>query len=134
MSVRHDITEKTLSQGSYRVLHAGDDYDYQFTVKRVGVAINLTGAKIWFTIKARDTEDDNNAKLQLTSDTVAEIEVTDAPNGVFLVKFRAEGAKSTANLAGEWIYDMQVKTSDPEIITLARGIIEFLPNLTRSTT
>lgn len=135
MSVKHDITTDVLESEGFRVLHAGDDYDYQFTVTQGGSALDFTGAKIWFTIKARSLEQDSQAKLQLTSDDSAEIEITDATNGVFLVKFRGEGSKSTADLEGCWSYDMQAKLASPsQLITLARGVIEFLPNLTRSTT
>ena len=137
MSVKHDITEESLSAENYRVLHAGDDYDYEFTVSKGGTVLDLTGAQIWFTIKERSVQTDLQAKLQLSGTdggATDEIEITDAVNGVFLVKFRGEGSSSTADLEGLWDYDMQVRLASPsQLVTLSRGKIEFLPNITRST-
>jgi hypothetical protein len=132
MSVAHDITAENLARQSYRVLHAGDDYDYQFTVTREGTPLDLTGAKLWFTVKGSRVESDAQSMLQLTE--LDGISVTSPAAGVFLVQFRGEGTKSTADLAGKWDYDLTAKLSGaaPNLITLARGVIEFLPNITRS--
>lgn len=136
MSVNYDIVSERLRANSYRPLHAGDDYDHKFTATRGGVALDLTGAKIWLTIKENSVELDSEAKLQLTSDSSDEIEITNAVNGEFTVKFRGTGSKSTEDLEGEWLYDLQVKLGAPAetLITLVYGKIEFLINLTRSTT
>lgn len=131
MSVRYDITADNLSGNGYRRLHAGDDYNHQFTVTRGGVALDLTGAKVWLTVKENPIETDAQAKLQLDSSNSAEIEITDADDGQFTVKFRNAG---TADLEGKWWYDIQVKLADTTIITVAYGEIEFLPDITRATT
>jgi hypothetical protein len=135
MSAVYDITAENLRLAGYRELHAGDDYDHQFTVQRAGAALSLVGATIWFTIKDSSLQSDAQALLQLSSAESAQIEITDAAGGVFLVKFRGTGTKSTADLEGLWKYDIQVKLAAPSstIITVARGDIEFLDNLTRST-
>jgi hypothetical protein len=132
MSVKHDILADDLARQGFRVLHAGDDYDYTFTVTRDGSPLDLTGAKLWLSVKGSRVESDAEAKLQLTE--ADGISITNAAGGVFVVQFRGEGAKTTANLAGKWPYDMQAKLSGaaPNLITLARGTIEFLPNITRS--
>ena len=132
MSVFLDITTEVLRGLGWRELVAGDDYDMQFTAQRGGSALSLVGAKLWLTIKDDPIATDAQAKLQLTSADAAEIEITDAANGVFLVKFVGTGAKSTADLEGLWKYDIQVLMSGGTIITLARGAIEFLENLTRT--
>ncbi len=135
MSVNYDITAEQLKASSYRPLHAGDDYDHKFTVTRGGTPLDLTGSKIWLTVKENSVEPDDEAKLQLSSDDTTEIEITDANAGQFTIKFRGTGTKNTQDLEGEWLYDMQVKLSAPAstIITLAYGRIEFLVNLTRAT-
>lgn len=134
MSAKLDITEDRLTQSNYRVLHAGDDYNMSFTVERGGSPLNLTGAKIYFTVKEDSIKSDSNAKLQLSSDDSDEIEITNPTDGQFVVKFVGTGAKSTANVVGEYPYDIQATLSSGTIITLARGVIEFLEQITRATT
>lgn len=133
MSARYDITASNLRAAEFRELHAGDDYEHQFTAQRAGAAINLTSAKLWFTIKDDSIDTDAQALLQLISTDPAEIEITDAVNGVFLVKFSGTGSKPTNDLEGEWKYDIQALLNTGALITLARGVIEFLPDLTRAT-
>lgn len=131
MSDRYDITPEVLRSGDppYRVLHAGDDYNHKFTVDRPpGTPMNLTGAKIWFTIKESRAEPDSQARLQLTS-AGAGVVVTSPDEGKFEVRF-ASG--DTDDLAGLWEYDIQVKMGDDTVVTIATGQIEFLPNLTRA--
>ena len=130
MSATYEITAENLRALSYRELFAGDDYPHQFKVQRGGVALSLAGAKVWFTVKEASLKADANAKLQLTSASSTQIEITDAVNGIFVVKFT--GA-ATADLEGTWLYDIQIKLASGTIITAARGVIEFLPNLTRAT-
>lgn len=136
MSVKYDMTVDAMIGATFRPIHAGDDYDHRFTALRGGVALPLTGtAKIWLTIKENSVEQDAQAKLQLSSAQVTEIEITDGAAGAFTVKFRGTGTKSTGDLEGLWLYDLTAKLDDPEatLITLAYGKIEFLPNLTRTT-
>ena len=135
MSVKYNMTADGLISSGYRPIHAGDDYDHKFTVTRNEAALDLSGAntKLWLTIKESSVEPDSQAKLQLTSADSAEIEITDAAGGQFTVKFRGSGAKSTEDLEGKWLYDLQAKLHIGTIITLAYGKVEFLPNLTRAT-
>lgn len=133
MSVLHDITAEALSGAGFRPLHAGDDYEYTFTVTQDGLPVNLTGAKLWLTVKTDPAASDEDAKLQLTSASINEIEIVNATQGRFVVKFASGGSKPTGNLAGTWLYDLQVKLAGPSrIVTLARGAIEFLENITRA--
>jgi len=136
MSQEYNITADNLRAQNFRPIHAGDDYDHQFAVERPpGTALDLTGAKIWLTVKADPVETDVQAKLQLDSSDNTQIEITDATAGNFTVKFRGSGLKSTEDLEGLWRYDIQVKLGAPSntVITVAFGLIEFLENITRST-
>jgi hypothetical protein len=128
MSVVQDLTAEALQALGYRPIHAGDDYDLSITAQIDGVAIDLTGGIAWFTVKEDAIDTDVNAKLQLKSDNVAELEITDPANGVMKIYLREP---TTKDLEGLWPYDLQVKTSGGTIITVGRGDIEFLPNLTR---
>jgi hypothetical protein len=129
-----DITAEYLRSLSYRTLHAGDDYYYKFYVTIGDAPLNLTGSKIWMTIKEVSIKTDAEAKLQLSSAVPTEIEITNATYGEFVVKFTKD---KTSDLEGQWGYDLQVKAlmdGETKIITVAWGIIEFLPNITRATT
>lgn len=128
MSVQLDITASVLQSLGFRALHAGDDYDMRFTAYRDGAAVNLTSAAIWLTVKDDSAATDAQALLQYTQ--AAGITITDAINGVFVVEFRET---TTKDLEGLWSYDIQIKLQAGTIITHARGAIEFLQNLTRST-
>jgi hypothetical protein len=137
VSIDYDITAEALSGLNYRRLHAGDDYDFRFNLIRNSVAFPLTGVgvKVWLTIKEASLKADADAKLQLTSAVSGEVEITDATNGRFVVKFRAGGSKGTDDLEGTWRYDLQVKAYVDgvlKVVTVAEGLIEFLPNLTRA--
>ena len=130
MSLQIPLTVDALRQAGKRVLVAGDNYDLVFVLKRSGTAVNLTGAKIWFTVKRSVAQTDSAADLQLDTDTPADISITDAANGQVTVYLKPS---NTESLEGSWLYDLQVLLSG-KVTTYAQGKIEFLPNVTRTTT
>lgn len=130
MSAQYDITADFLIKSGYRPIHAGDDYDHSFTVERAGSPLNNM-AKIWFTVKEDYVDPDSEAKLQYSTDDTSEIEITDPANGAFVVHLQAG---DTEDLAGTWQYDLQARLNTGKIITLARGVIEFLPHVTQART
>ena len=129
MSAKYDITVDFLTKSNFRPIHAGDDYDHDFIVFRAGSSLDITGSKLWFTVKERSTDTDSQAKLAYTSTDVTEMEITDPTGGKFTLHLKAA---DTTNLEGTWLYDIQVKLSTDKLITIARGVIEFLPNITRA--
>lgn len=131
MSAHYDITSNFLVKNNFRPIHAGDDYDHCFTVERVGIPLDFTSAKLWFTVKAKETDTDAEALLQYSSDEISEIEITDAPNGKFVIHLNSP---DTADLAGTWYYDVKSKLSTGKILHILRGVIEFLPSITITTT
>jgi hypothetical protein len=132
MSVKYDITAETLEAANFRALHAGDDYDHDFTASRDGTALDLDGGKVWLTIKEDSKLADAQAKLQVDSDGTG-ITITAGPAGEFTVHFIDT---ETDGLEGVWPYDIKVRlgAAGAAVIRLARGKIEFLPNLTRAIT
>jgi hypothetical protein len=134
MSARYDITAKNLESAGYRAIHAGDDYDHKFTVTREGIALPLTDAKLWLTIKEDSSLADSAAKMQYDSETpggAPNIEITSAVDGEFTVHFRSS---DTAGLEGIWPYDIKARlgSTGAAILRISRGEIEFLSNLTRA--
>lgn len=129
MSALYDITFKRLHKDNFRPIHAGDDYDHDFVIFRAGSSLDLTGAKVWFTVKEKTTDSDSQAKLAYDSTDTTEIEITDATAGKFTIHLKSD---DTADLEGVWLYDIKTKLSTDKIIRIARGVIEFLPNITRA--
>lgn len=128
MSDKVDITADYLTHARFRVLHAGDDYDFTFRALQEGVAIDLSGAKIWLTIKKKSSDKDPGL-LQYSTEEITQIEITDEDEGYFVVHF---GAADTANLEGVWLYDIKARLGSGKLMRFARGSIEFLANLTRA--
>ncbi len=132
MSVQQDLTAEALKGLGYRPIHAGDDYDLTITAQIDGVAIDLTGATAWFTVKEAPIDSDENAKLQLKSDNASELEFITPTSGIMKIYLREPATK---NLEGLWpYYGVKVLTASGTNITVARGAIEFLPNTTRDIT
>jgi len=130
MSVKYNITAAGLETEGYRPIHAGDDYTHEFTAKEDGVALDLTSAKLWLTIKEDKTDPDPEAKLQYSTADATQMVITDATAGEFSVSFKQA---DTVNLAGSWSYDIKAKLAGGEMRRLARGQIEFLANITVAT-
>jgi hypothetical protein len=131
MSVALDLTASYLRSQNFRPLHAGDHYDMEFTAKQAGIALNLK--RVWLTIKRTEDDPDSAALLRFLrfdSEDASEIEITDAGAGQFTAKFTPS---RTSAIPGLWPYDIQVETTDDEIITMARGHIELLGHSTRAT-
>ena len=128
MSVKYDITSEQLIRSSYRPIHAGDDYDHSFTILRAGSPLDLTSAKVWFTVKEDDNDSDSEAKLQYDSDA-ADIDITDAGNGQFTIHL---SDTDTDDMQGTWSYDIKALLGSGQIIRIARGVIEFLANITQA--
>lgn len=132
MSAKYDITAEYLIRSNFRPIYAGDDYDHSFTVERPpGTALPLTGAKIWFTVKEDITQADEEALLQYTTDDSSQIEIISAPDGSFVIHLKSD---DTGEMAGTWVYDIQVKLDTGKVITIAQGVIEFLPQVTQTKT
>ena len=130
MSAQYDITASGLRAANYRPIHAGDDYSHRFTVERPpGSPLDLTNAKLWFTVKQGSKESDAQAKLFYDSDNVADIEITVPAAGQFTIHFQAV---DTNTLEGTWVYDIKALLSTGSILRLAYGTIEFLPNITKA--
>jgi len=130
MSQEYNITAAALERNNFRPIHAGDDYTHTFTVERpADTPLDLTGAKLWFTIKRDNTDADSEALLAYSTAEATEMAIVTPASGIFKVTFKHD---DTADLAGTWNYDIKALLATPERVRLARGIIEFLPNITQA--
>ncbi len=101
--------------------HRGDDYTLTLTFADT----DITGYKIYYTLKENETDDDDDAVI---AKTVASH--SDPTNGITAVTLSAE---ETNDLLGTYYYDAQYKAAGGTIKTAMSGVITFNGDITRST-
>jgi hypothetical protein len=92
-----------------------------------GNAIDITGWTVWCTVKENQDDVDADATIQKV---VGAGEHDDAANGETSFTFTSD---DTADLDGDYYYDIQVLTDNNEIYTLVRGTVTFLEGYTDAT-
>jgi hypothetical protein len=110
----------------------GDTVAITITVTLAGVAVDLTGASVWFTAKRHLTDADASAVFQLT--VGAGIVLTNAAGGVATATILPA---HTSGLTGESTrlhFDVQVKPAAGTVHTVARGALVVRADVTVSTT
>jgi hypothetical protein len=108
-------------------IYRGDNKTYEVTVVDAdGAAFNLTGARIVFSVKS--TTNDATYKFQLTSDTITEIEITDAVGGIFKVYL----VPDNTNLLrpSKYVYDIEVQITG-KIYTIIKDDFQIRAEVTR---
>lgn len=106
--------------------YRGDDNTIALSFTQNDVAVDITGWTIFFTIKQKINDDDDDASLKkdVTSHTDAaagetEIVLTDT---------------NTDDLLGAYVYDIQYKDDSGNIKTVLTGEITFKEDVTRRIT
>lgn len=99
-------------------------------------AVNLTGAKMWFTAKRAFKDADAGAVIQkgTTNTTLSGIEITNAALGFAEVTVDPD---DTVDLAADttWLYyDVQLKETDDRLSTVQSGPLVVSADVTRATT
>jgi len=89
-----------------------------------GNPINLTGAKIWFTMKQNLMQDDSEAAVQK--------EITNHTNAAQGESQIVLTHDDTNNLSGTYYYDIQLVDANNNVTTLIFGKLNVLPDVTRS--
>lgn len=93
-----------------------------------GVAVDLTDATVFFTVKPTLPTDDSDDSAAIITETVTSH--SDPTAGTTIIELSA--AQMTVN-AGNYHYDIQVKDSDDNITTIDVGTFKVLPDVTRRT-
>lgn len=117
----------------------GDNEAYDLQVATgAGVAIDLTGASLWFTVKKNSTHKDLQALIQKTTDDGIDLayQGVATPSGadttgqatIYLVP-----ADTIKIVPGTYYYDVQMMISGI-VTTLVSGDIEITADVTRNTT
>ena len=105
----------------------GDDKYYIITIKDDdGVAIDITGWTVYFTVKEDTNDDDADAKIKkdVTSHTTP-------ISGITQIHLTNE---DTTLDVRNYYYDIQVKKSDDTIMTIVAGNFEVTQDITTRTT
>lgn len=107
----------------------GDSNIFTVTVTdQDGAAMNLTGAKLFFTAKYSRSDTDAEAIFQKSSPSNG-IEITSAAGGLATVTITTMDTYNlTENIAA--YYDLQVKDSSGRVFTATRGRLEILMDAT----
>lgn len=116
----------------------GDDENYDLTVAINGVAIDLTNAMLWFTVKKDSSERDLRALIQKTVGDGIELayQGVATPSGADTTgqaTIRIDPEDTEKLKPGTYIYDVQMKLAGA-VTTLVSGGFEITADVTRNTT
>lgn len=114
-------------------LVTGDDYDVDILVSDVPAGQTLTTA--WFTVKNYDTDVDSNAVFQTSITTNATTTGQITTSGIYTrCLFTLVPAQTRLlNRAGQYSYDVQVKTNLGKIATVEKGTLTPVGDVTITT-
>jgi hypothetical protein len=82
-----------------------------------GVVVDITGAKIFFTVKDKTSDDDDHAILK--KDVVASLDPQSGHEQITLTP------TDTSSLLGNYLYSIKIKLSTGKIYSVAEGTICF---------
>lgn len=115
----------------------GDTKKWTITIARNGVAVDLTGAYLWFTAKNSVSDTDDQALVALVSavpNMQGSIVIsTPASLGTAIMTFNPAATDfitPPVNLQ----YDVQLEEADGTLTTVAVGYIQVTPDVTRRRT
>lgn len=101
-----------------------------------GTPVDLTDAKVWFTVKARMTDLDSAAVIQKKNPEAGgsedEIHVTDPSNGVLEIYLVPADTESVD--PATYVYDVQVTLISGKTYTVVRDKITFKEDVTKAMT
>ena len=111
-------------------LYRGDTktFTLTFRTRPEGVAIDITGHHLWFTMKKSTDETDEEAAIQ------KEIIFPETPASEVGLGFLTITSAETRGISpGVYLYDMQwvIDGDPPVVMTLTFGRINVLPDITR---
>jgi len=105
--------------------HRGDTVDIEFDLGR-----DIAGASLQFTVKRRARDPQSAAIITKSSAQASEIEITDGPNGAFVVKLESDDTTSLLpdGRQATFLYDVEM-TLDGVAQTVVAGDFILLPDI-----
>jgi hypothetical protein len=118
-------------------MYLRDDRTLSLTVTdKAGAAVDLTGSKLWFTVKTKTSDADTESVIQKRNTAAGggndEIEILDGPAGsaaIYMVPSDTDGVDP-----GIYVFDVQTTLSDGKTYTVLRGRISFREDVTKALT
>ena len=109
----------------------GDDNVYNLSVVRNNAAVNISGAKLWFTAKHDQDDPDTLAVIKLNStDNPGQISLVDQVHGLASITLKPADTVLLEETA-LW-YDVQMKESTGRVTTIVSGILKITKDVTAS--
>ena len=109
----------------------GDTVEFSASITLGGVALNITGASLWFTAKKQFIDADEDAVFQKTIGDG--ITVTNAASGLITIAIDPEDTEELSNVKTQLQYDLQMKDSEDKVYTVASGTLVVNPGVTTAT-
>ena len=108
-------------------LYRGDSWEYTLSfTNNDGSKINITGWKIYFTLKKYAWKSDGDADVK--KDILVHSNPLEGETKITLE------ARDTENLtAGIYVFDIQIKRADGTVLTVLKGKLEIILDITRRT-
>jgi hypothetical protein len=104
----------------------GDTATFTLTFKDAdGVAINITGSEVFFTVK--ENKEDTDAEALITKDVISH---TDPVNGITQIDL---SSAQTDIVEGVYLYDIQIKYASGDIHSITYGDFRVVSDITRRT-
>lgn len=106
----------------------GDTYEIPVSFKNAnGSAYDLTGCTVYFTVKALSVLDESNDDNAIIAKEYSS--GLDTSGVVTLILSTTD----TNQTSGDYVWDLQIKTADDEIISSQRGKMKIVYDVTRRT-
>lgn len=114
-----------ISEHDLEPLYRGDSREYNLTFTNVnGDAINITDWKIYFTVKLSYIDGDSKAVIK--KDITVHDESINGKTKIILLPDDTKDVKPD-----KYWYDIQVKRGEDNILTVIRGRIKIITDITR---
>lgn len=108
----------------------GDSTIFYVTCTEDGAAVDLTGCKLWFTVKRNLSDLDVDAIIRRTTDTAMGIVVATPQTGIAVITL--DPVQTVTLLRAETLFwDIQVRTFAGLINTAASGLMDVALDVTR---
>lgn len=109
---------------AYLSIFRGDSKTIRITVTdELGVAVDLTGWKVFFTAKESETDSDDDAVIKI------DVDPTDPTNGIADIDF--EPADTNDLTPADYIYDIQVIKDNGDVVTFIKDKLRIVADITR---
>lgn len=106
-------------------LYRGDSREYALTfTDKEGVAIDITGWKVYFTLKKNPLINDDGALIQ--KDITSHEAPTEGKTKIVLAPSDTDKLKP-----GDYVYDIQIKKPSGDVITVVKGSLKIEADVTR---